>query len=51
MKERPFIQDVWDTVRRHPWECVVNLALLGMVLASCYAAIWIIGNAGVGLPR
>lgn len=44
MKTRPFILDVIDEVRQRPWECVVNLALLGMVLAGCYAAIWIIGS-------
>lgn len=47
---KSFAVEVWDTMRRHPWEGVVQVVFVGCALAACYAAIWIIGNAA-RLPR
>ena len=51
MKERPFIQDVCDTVRRHPWECVVQISVIVAAWSGIAYAMWVIGHAVAGLPR
>ena len=51
MKEKSFASEVWDTVRMHPWECVVQISVIVAAWSGIAYAMWVIGHAVVGLPR